>query len=382
MDPLDEMPSTRPAPSLPFALKVFIVFASSVCAGAGFGLTLWALPTVAPQHIVQTVVHDTQKALDTVLSTEPCSPDTQATNPCHPTEDLEGDASAGGVVPVAGREENADTAITDEGRILLQTNKILQIEQAPQKTEDKKQVQQKPKEVKTPPPVKKPVAQPAPQQPVQQKTPPTVEPISTFSIQPLIAPAPISSVPQCIRNTSYLPASTLPLNPNGPAFQLTVDEPNYYTVFGRTALEIRRQMAQCTPIQGGFDAVTHWWYRYSYSYYEKDTGLCGIKDVTLVLHITFLFPHWKSDTDNLQLTAQWNQYFTNLETHEFGHRDITIQYAQNALAAIQAFPDASCTNIVQTVNAYADAQLDIIQQRNTSYDAQTGHGSTQGAVFP
>lgn len=388
MDPLDEMPVPRPAPSIPFALRVFIVFASSICAGAGFGLTLWALPAVAPQRIVETAVHDTQEALNTVLGSEPCTPPHTPGSPCATegmsSDEKESDAHAGGTAT-----EHQDTlddtsvsAITDAGKIVLQTNKVLHVEQpVPVKKVDKKELP-KPKEQKTVPQQQKtPEKKTVPQ--IQQVPAPVVVQPTTIAVQqPVVAQPLLQQVPQCTRNSSYLPASTLPLNPNGPAFQLTVEEAKYYTVFGRSALEIRRQMAQCSPIQGGFDAVTHWWYRYGYSYYEKENGLCGVKDVTLVLHITFLFPYWKSDTNDQQLTAHWNSYFSNLQTHEFGHRDITIQYAQSALSAIQAFPDAPCTNIVQSVNAYADAQLDVIQQKNTSYDMQTGHGETQGAVFP
>jgi predicted secreted Zn-dependent protease len=390
MDPLNENPVTPAPAGLPFPLRVFIVFASSLCAGAGFGLTLWALPTVAPQQIVETTVRDTQQALETMLSTEkPCTPspigfDDPCEAPSGHTEAGTLDEYAGGVPT---EEEPAVPAITDAGKkILLEGNQVLVIEeplpaQIPKPTPTKpkpvqKQVSQPPKKVPATQTPQAPVAQPKPQPTKPQAI------AQTNIVTPPVTQSPLTPVPQCTRNTSYVPAGALPLNPNGQPFQLTIEQPSYYTVYGRSPLEVRRQMAQCTPVQGGYDAVTHWWYRYSYNYNQKANGLCGISDVTLVLHITFLFPYFKDDGDNAGLTAQWSRYFTNLQTHEFGHRDITVQNAQSALAAIQAFPDAPCENIVQTVNAYADAQLDVIQQKNTGYDAQTRHGETQGAVFP
>ncbi len=389
MDPLNETEAPQPHVELPFALRVFIVFAASLCAGAGFGLTLWALPTVAPQSIVETTVRDTQQALETILSTEPCTPSRIGfADPCHTDTDHapEGvvDEHAGGTIT----EEATETPITETGKkILLDGDKTLILEEpTPKQTPPapaQKSLPQKKNEQQTPAPKKevaKKTPQPVVQAPAVTQTPQQIP--TTYTLPPPVTQSAPAPVPQCTRNTSYVPAGALPIHPNGQAFQLTVEQPSYYTVYGRSPLEVRRQMAQCTTVQGGFDAVTHWWYRYSYNYQEKQNGLCGISDVTLVLHISFLFPFFKDDGSNASLTAQWNRYFTNLQTHEFGHRDITVQHAQNALAAIQAFPDAPCQNIVQTVNAYADAQLDVIQQRNAAYDAETRHGETQGAVFP
>jgi predicted secreted Zn-dependent protease len=316
---------------------------------------------------------------------EPCTPSPIGfDDPCEAQSahtDVETlDEHAGGV---PAEEEPTESAITDEGKILLGNNKILQIEEPQPAKKIETPVQKKqPAQPKQQPPQKKQQekkAAPA----VAPQTQPHQQPIAVTNIVvPQVTQSALTPVPQCTRNTSYVPAGALPINQNGQAFQLTIEQPSYYTVYGRSPLEVRRQMAQCTPVQGGYDAVTHWWYRYSYNYNQKPNGLCGISDVTLVLHITFLFPFFKDSGDNATLTAQWNRYFTNLQTHEFGHRDITVQNAQSALAAIQAFPDAPCENIVQTVNAYADAQLDVIQQKNTGYDAQTRHGETQGAVFP
>ena len=386
MDPLNEI-ETPPQHhvELPFALRVFIVFAASLCAGAGFGLTLWALPTVAPQSIVETTIRDTQQALETILSTEPCTPsEIGFADPCtsdspHAHEEGVIDEHAGGTIP----EEKTETPITESGKkILLDGGQTLIIETPTPKAAPKK-TPPAPKTEKTAPALVKDTPKQQKQPTPLPTTQPTLQPItSSYTLPPPVAQSAPKQVPQCTRNTSYVPAGGLPINPNGQAFQLTVDAPSYYTVYGRTPLEVRRQMAQCTTVQGGFDAVTHWWYRYSYNYYQKENGLCAIKDVTLVLHISFLFPFFKDDGENPSLTAEWNRYFANLQTHEYGHRDITIAHAQSALAAIQAFPDSPCANVVQSVNAYADAQLDVIQQKNASYDAQTRHGETQGAVFP
>lgn len=384
MEPLDEAPIPQREASLPFGLRVFIVFASALCGGAGFALTLWALPTVAPKSIVSTVVHDTQEAVSTILDTShnPCTPRTfEPEKPCEEDSDGETDHPGGlekkkeGLVDSTTRNDVRVPVVTDEGKIVLDSGKTMLVEKAGlpvQKPVEKPAAKPKAQ------PQQKPVQQPVKTQeaPKQQATQPTPQPIT---VQETVVHAPVQ---QCTRMQSYLPASSLPMNPNGPAFQLTIDDAKYYTVFGRSAQEIRRQMAQCSPIEGGFDAVTHWWYRYAYSYYQNDSGLCEVRDVTLVLHITFLFPYWKDEGLNQQLTAHWNRYFTSLTTHENGHRDITLRYAQQALSAIQAFPPSSCVNIVQTVNAYADAQLDVIQQKNSAYDAETGHGETQGAVFP
>lgn len=390
MDPLDEAPQDRPTPSLPFGLRVFIVFASALCGGAGFALTLWALPSVAPKTMFSTVVHDTQEAVSTILNTSsPC--DTSGTSgggiPCTDTLKDKNETDSEDEVTLEGLlKDEADTVrvpvVTEEGEIVLNSKKTIVLERVSTEPVPQKQEQTVKQPTQKPAPKAQPKTQPAkvattaPTEQPQQKTAPVQQP-TPQPVQTIDAPTPM-----CTRIGSYLPASSLPLNPNGQAFQLTVDEPKYYTIYGKTAQEIRKQMAYCTPVEGGYDAATHWWYRYSYNYFEIEGGQCAIKDVKIALHITFLFPAWQDSGSNPQLTSHFNQYYQSLVTHEHGHRDITIQYAQQALAAVEALPPSPCNSIVQTVNAYADAKLQVIQQKNSAYDSETGHGASQGAIFP
>jgi predicted secreted Zn-dependent protease len=353
---------------IPFALRVFIVFASSVCAGAGFALVLWSLPLMTPQTAIEKIVADTQGTLKEAVPT-PCA----AHMPCMLTDQESSPETKGDDTEIPKETDVVSPIAADKHDLLAQPKAL-------QKPAPKPAPRPAPKKVTTP----KPVAKPKPQNPAQNTV--FQKPVvAQAPAAPALAPKPtLLQVPvrQCTRTNNYALPGPITVDTANPGLKIVVDEPKYYTVYGNTATEIRRQMASCSPVQHGFDAVTNWWYRYSYNYYQKPNGLCAVKDVTIGLHISFLFPYWDSAGAPNALVTQWNRYYSSLKVHEFGHKDITISLAQDALQTLQNMPDQACEQIVQTINATADKKLNTIQRQNDEYDATTNHGGHQGAHFP
>jgi predicted secreted Zn-dependent protease len=359
----------NPEAQLPLALRVFIVFASSACAGAGFAFALWALPnhTKAPQTTRALI--EAQQTLQEIIPVG-CTGDCIKKELSR--EDTTLHATPGGTTgPITADEDVFESPFNDTGKHLLVKDAIPTPVQKPVPVAEKK-----------PLPAPKPVPPKAPVKTAPKPAP--AAPTTVAVVTPVQQPQQTQQqVPQCSKPSHATPAGPIPMNPNNPGLQLVVDQPQYYTVFGNSAMEIRRQIARCSPVSGGFDAVTNWWYRYSYNYSQKPNGMCSINDVVLAVHVTFLLPQWKDVVGtNTALAQSWKKYSDALHGHEYTHKDIVASSAREALNAIQNFPESPCQNFVQTVNAYADAQLNIIQQRNDEYDRRTNHGAVEGAHFP
>jgi predicted secreted Zn-dependent protease len=80
---------------------------------------------------------------------------------------------------------------------------------------------------------------------------------------------------------------------------------------------------------------------------------------------------------------RWNRYMNALITHENGHRDRGIAAGDkiyNKLSAMRR--EGSCPVLANDANASANAILAEYNASDSQYDKDTGHGKTQGAVFP
>ncbi len=80
---------------------------------------------------------------------------------------------------------------------------------------------------------------------------------------------------------------------------------------------------------------------------------------------------------------KWDGYLQNLTLHENGHRDMVVAAATRFSRAVARLPHGlTCADRdeeVRTLNREIMAQLNAAQEE---YDADTGHGATQGALFP
>lgn len=157
------------------------------------------------------------------------------------------------------------------------------------------------------------------------------------------------------------------------AFVIPDADMEYYDVGGSTAQEIRNNLNH-SHRNGGFDGHTGWNVSWSWPGYGRAD--CDLATTDLDTRIRVRLPRWQPPANaDPALVLHWNNYAGNLALHEQGH----VQLARQGFAKMQ--------QILQTSTcAEADAKLNLVlgemRQADLRYDAETRHGTTQGARFP
>lgn len=152
----------------------------------------------------------------------------------------------------------------------------------------------------------------------------------------------------------------------------------YYTITGSTANELRQEMSKLGPLDPDdglhYDARTDWYISWTWPGYGK--GECDLMQTSINYDIKVTVPLWKLPSDiDPGLVDRWNHYMNNLMLHEQGHVNIILNHYLKVKEAIQA---ATCDTAEEAAQEAAN-ELRVLHQE---YDKQTGHGKTQGAVFP
>jgi predicted secreted Zn-dependent protease len=176
---------------------------------------------------------------------------------------------------------------------------------------------------------------------------------------------------------SYTDSQALSVSSARPGEVLEVSTPgtemDFYSISGNSAAELRTSMNQQHPVSG-FDGNTHW--NVSWQWPGYGSSDCRLQEAKLETRITVSLPRWSPPRDaDPALILQWNRYLGSLALHEQGH----VQRAREGFAKMQQILQSShCDN--------ADAQLNAVMgemhDADLRYDADTDHGSTQGARFP
>lgn len=150
----------------------------------------------------------------------------------------------------------------------------------------------------------------------------------------------------------------------------------YYDIKGATAADLRRQMDSLGTLDDGrrWDAYTTWTIRWNWPGYG--TRNCDLSRATTSLEITVTLPRWANPNGaEATLITKWNKYYQALARHEQGHVDNVTQGYPKVLQAIQS---ATCATAEQA----ALQAVEPIHAADRDYDKKTGHGATEGAVFP
>jgi len=133
---------------------------------------------------------------------------------------------------------------------------------------------------------------------------------------------------------------------------------------------------------GGYTANTTWHLSYEYRPRSQPGGACEVDTVTTKLDLKVSMPRWAPTAGaSPDLSARWSRYISALQVHEAGHlqtgRDFESGFKRAALAARAA----NCGELNSALRTLFDSLLDQARARDRDYDARTGHGATQGAVF-
>ena len=158
-----------------------------------------------------------------------------------------------------------------------------------------------------------------------------------------------------------------------------------YAVRGRTADDLLGAMVQGGPRAHGTTyfglTVTQVEFRYMR---RPGTAGCALDDVRIDLGVVIHLPEWVDQTRDapFEVRREWPRFTRALRHHEDGHRAIAERGAVRTFEALSALRTPDCSTMDAAARALAQqvaAETDREQER---YDARTGHGRTQGAVWP
>lgn len=146
---------------------------------------------------------------------------------------------------------------------------------------------------------------------------------------------------------------------------------DYYPVAGEDAVAIRGAIDAARPTDAHdgerVDALTTWGMRWSW---PRKGKACDLKAARVTFAATVRMPRLTGAAP-----VGWERYVAALERHEAGHARYAYAGRRRVLAAIRG---ATCA----TANAAAKAALAKLDAYGVTYDRETRHGMTQGAVFP
>jgi predicted secreted Zn-dependent protease len=151
----------------------------------------------------------------------------------------------------------------------------------------------------------------------------------------------------------------------------------FYRIYGTTATELRLEMDEKGPTDyEGYkgDALTAWDFRWKWSGYG--TSNCNLSKAKTYYDITLTLPYWDPPASaDPKLVDKWTRYFNVLVMHEKGHIDRALAHYEELLPAIKS---STC----ETAEQDAQQVIENLRSDDHNYDIETGHGSSQGAIFP
>lgn len=163
-----------------------------------------------------------------------------------------------------------------------------------------------------------------------------------------------------------------------------------YTIRGATAEDLLTGMRVGGPGENWF--AFRWELRYGYQGEERE-GVgsaavyhfprCGVRDFRIVLDFTRTVPEWDNPPEASEaLVADWAAFQDAVRIHGEGHRDIALDAIREIFSRMRTFETEDCSVLRQDVQRVVEGIVDRHQQRSVDYDAETGHGRAQGALWP
>ncbi len=167
---------------------------------------------------------------------------------------------------------------------------------------------------------------------------------------------------------------------------LVTEKYEYYEVKGSCEKDLQCQMREKGISWNDgkkYNSTTSWHVKWDYGYSNAPRA-CSADSFRVMVEITFRYPKWVPAPDApLPLVEKWNGYMEHLVFHENGHRDMVVNAATDLVSAVAALPPApDCTELDRKLRALSRARMNKLNDDEKKYDVDTGHGLTQGAVFP
>jgi len=190
-----------------------------------------------------------------------------------------------------------------------------------------------------------------------------------------------AAVPTCSRGSYRLPASIDPSN-LASGVHSQVDTPRTYAVYGNSTSAIWSQIYRCTPVveSGRFAANTGYNLSSYYAYSSNGNGTCSVTRATVTLHVNQVYPRWVNTGAPAATARSWNNFITHLRTHEAGHVSLDKAYANQLYNNLSSIKNVSCDSIAAKIRGTISTTTAALQKANDTYDHETNHGATQGAL--
>jgi len=158
----------------------------------------------------------------------------------------------------------------------------------------------------------------------------------------------------------------------------------YYSVQGKTAAEIRRNLNSRSPVivkNRRYDAYTRWFVTWKLQYISSN-GNCTISKITTLIKIKHILPKISNELPS-SLDNKWRKYFHALLDHESGHANMGIKAAIEIEENISNLPSfTQCTALRKEANELGQAIIRKYISLEKKYDIDTNYGATKGAIFP
>jgi predicted secreted Zn-dependent protease len=157
-----------------------------------------------------------------------------------------------------------------------------------------------------------------------------------------------------------------------------------YRVQGDDEVEILQSLLANAPVSGEetFFGLTTSELTFRY-WRQPDAAGCTLVDLHVDLGVTIDLPVWSpSGAAPYELKRDWDRFAMALKRHEETHRDYAIRGAEEVLEALQGIRAPTCDAAVAEAQRRAERFQIETEAAHRHYDDQTGHGRTEGAVWP
>ncbi len=158
----------------------------------------------------------------------------------------------------------------------------------------------------------------------------------------------------------------------------------HYDLVGTTLQELAAALDARGPRQDGrrFFGLTEWEVNAEYRWTSRDTG-CTMDDVVVRVAVRTTMPRWRPNGPvHPQTRHAWERFVHALDAHERVHQDLATEAGDALRWRLVALREPTCHTMKRAAERTVADVLTEYEARNRAYDHRTGHGRTQGAVWP
>lgn len=157
-----------------------------------------------------------------------------------------------------------------------------------------------------------------------------------------------------------------------------------YRVVGQTPEAVFRSLVASGPRNGdrAFFGMTESDMGLQYRTAESAEG-CWLADVRVRLTVTTTLPEWEGATAAPSgMHRDWTRFLDALERHEAEHGALAVRGVEKVRAAVEGLRRPTCAEVEAEARRRLSRIEIEIEASHRRYDEQTGHGHTEGAVWP